>query len=299
MRNNKTNFIPATMRSKKSESGIGLRRSFHKRHTGYISITALLTEQLPVAEIARRYGVHRSWIYRLKARYDTDGDRAFQPRSRRPHGTPTATPAATVQLVLRLRRDLTAAGLDAGADTIRWHLQHRHQLTLSRATIYRLLVRHHAVTPDPTKRPRTSYTRFQAEQPNETWQSDFTHWRLHDGTDVEILNWLDDHSRPLLSCTAHAAVSGDDVGEGAGGRLLVARGGMESFAAGGAHAVTRMSATSDPRIAPPRRLTMRLRRLRSRRCRSSAWSSSPRRRAGLHRRSPSAIPITCAGLSAS
>ncbi len=43
------------------------------------------------------------------------------------------------------------------------------------------------------------------------WQSDFIHWRLVDGTDVEVLNWLDDHSRYLLSCTAHRPVTGDDV----------------------------------------------------------------------------------------
>ena len=45
-------------------------------------------------------------------------------------------------------------------------------------------------------------------QPNEMWQSDFIHWRLADGTDVEVLNWLDDHSRYLLSCTVHRPVSG-------------------------------------------------------------------------------------------
>ncbi|HEY1775754.1 MAG TPA: integrase core domain-containing protein [Solirubrobacteraceae bacterium] len=43
------------------------------------------------------------------------------------------------------------------------------------------------------------------------WQSDFIHWRLEDGTDVEILNWLDDHSRYLLSCTAHRPVTGDAI----------------------------------------------------------------------------------------
>jgi hypothetical protein len=43
------------------------------------------------------------------------------------------------------------------------------------------------------------------------WQSDFIHWRLADGTDVEILNWLDDHSRYLLSSTAHEPVTGEDV----------------------------------------------------------------------------------------
>ena len=67
------------------------------------------------------------------------------------------------------------------------------------------------ITPEPRKRPRSSYIRFEAAQPNEMWQSDFMHWRLADGSDVEVLNWLDDHSRCLLSCTAHEPVTGDDV----------------------------------------------------------------------------------------
>ncbi len=67
------------------------------------------------------------------------------------------------------------------------------------------------VVPEPRKRPKSPYLRFEAAQPNETWQSDFTHWRLADGTDIEILNWLDDHSRYLLSSTAHQPVTGDDV----------------------------------------------------------------------------------------
>ena len=53
--------------------------------------------------------------------------------------------------------------------------------------------------------------RFAASAPNEVWQSDFTHGRLADGSEVEILNWLDDHSRALLACTAFRRVSGDDV----------------------------------------------------------------------------------------
>jgi hypothetical protein len=53
-----------------------------------------------------------------------------------------------------------------------------------------------------TLRAKSYITRFEAVQPNETWQSDFTHWRLADGRDVEIFNWLDDHSRYLLACVA-------------------------------------------------------------------------------------------------
>ena len=113
--------------------------------------------------------------------------------------------------MLRLRKQLEGAGLDAGADTIGWHLAHHHATTVSRATINRILVRAGAVTPDPAKRPKSSYLRFEADQPNETWQSDFTHYRLTDGTDVEILSWLDDCSRYALSVTAHARVTGPVV----------------------------------------------------------------------------------------
>ena len=60
----------------------------------------------------------------------------------------------------------------------------------------------------PRKRPRSSWRRFEASQPNETWQSDFIHWHLADGTGIEVINFLDDHSRALLSCTAHRAISG-------------------------------------------------------------------------------------------
>lgn len=44
--------------------------------------------------------------------------------------------------------------------------------------------------------------------PNEMWQSDFTHWTLADGTDVEILTFLDDRSRFALSVTAHNPITG-------------------------------------------------------------------------------------------
>jgi transposase InsO family protein len=116
-----------------------------------------------------------------------------------------------VDQILDLRSRLASQGLDAGADTIGWHLQNHHNISVSRATIYRILRRANTITPAPAKKPRSSYIRFQAEQPNQTWQADFTHHRLADGTDIEILTWLDDHSRYALSITAHQPVTGPAV----------------------------------------------------------------------------------------
>jgi transposase InsO family protein len=124
---------------------------------------------------------------------------------------PPATPPEVRQRVLELRRALTADGLDAGPETIRWHLEREQLRVLSTSTIRRILHDAGLIVPEPRKRPRSSYIRFQAAQPNEMWQPDFIHWRLADETDVEILNWLDDHSRLLLSCSAHEPVTGDVV----------------------------------------------------------------------------------------
>jgi transposase InsO family protein len=174
-------------------------------------ITAVLAGSSQ-SEVARTYGVSQGWISRLMKLYEAEGEQAFEPRSRAPKNSPTATPPDTVELVLRLRKELSEAGLDAGADTLDWHLQHHHQTTLARATINRILVRAGQVSPDPAKRPKSSYIRFEAEQPNETWQSDFTHYRLtrtdgHPDTDAEIISWLDDHSRYALHISAHTRVT--------------------------------------------------------------------------------------------
>jgi transposase InsO family protein len=179
-------------------------------------ITAVIVEGRTQAEAAAADGVSKGWVSKLLGRYRAEGETAFEPRSRRPNASPAATPAAMVELVLRLRKQLAEAGLDAGADTIGWHLTRHHRSTLSRATINRILVRAGAVVPEPAKRPKSSYIRFAAEAPNECWQADFTHYRLTRpdgaaGADVEILTWLDDCSRYLLSVTAHVRVTGPIV----------------------------------------------------------------------------------------
>ena len=174
-------------------------------------ITAVTVERRPVGEVARAYGVARSWIYTLLARYRAEGDAAFEPRSRRPKSSPSAIADATVALIIELRKELSGQGLDAGPDTIAWHLARHHRVRVSAATVARYLARHGLVVPEPRKRPKSSYIRFQAAQPNECWQADFTHYPLAHGTGTEILTWLDDHSRLALRVTAWNRVTGPIV----------------------------------------------------------------------------------------
>jgi transposase InsO family protein len=174
-------------------------------------ITAVIVEGRSQADVARSYGVSKGWVSKLVARYRIDGDGAFEPRSRRPKTSPTAIAAATIDRIIEVRRQLITRGLDAGPDTVAWHLEHHHHIVVSVSTIARTLTRAGLVTAQPQKRPRSSYIRFQAEQPNETWQADFTHYRLANDVDIEILTWLDDHSRYALSVTAHLRVTGSAV----------------------------------------------------------------------------------------
>ena len=143
-------------------------------------VNAVVVEGRTHAEVAAQYGLSRSWVTRLVARYRLEGDSALEARSRRPRAFPTQVCDSVVELAVNLRAELESQGLDAGPHTVCWYLQQRHQITVSPSTIRRRFVDLGLVEPNPKKRPRSSYVRFEADLPNEMWQSDFTHWRLAD-----------------------------------------------------------------------------------------------------------------------
>ena len=176
-----------------------------------VAVLKVVSTQATVGEVAAEIGISRRHLQRLLARYREGGLEALEPRSRRPKSNANQTPERVRQRVIELRLQLRSEGLDAGALTIAWHLEQEGLRAPSDSTIRRILHAEGLIEPQPRKRPRSSYARFEAAQPNETWQSDSTHWRLADGSDVEILNWLDDHSRYLLRCSAHQPVDGETV----------------------------------------------------------------------------------------
>ena len=162
--------------------------------------------------MARDYGVSRVWVQKLVHRYQREGPAAFEPHSRRPHSNPRAIGLELEDQIVRLRKTLTKKGVDAGAETIAAHLQAAGVQPLPAvSTIWRILSRRGFVTPQPQKRPRSSWHRFCADQPNERWQADITHWRLADDTEVEILNILDDHSRVNIAAHARRITLGPQV----------------------------------------------------------------------------------------
>ena len=177
-------------------------------------VEAHLLEGRSVAELAAAHGVHRSWIYKLLARYREGGYEALEPRSRAPRSNPNRTPEEVVQAIVSLREQLLSQGHDGGAETIAHHLARQGVGQVPAvSTIWRILRREGLVAPQPQKRPHSSLIRFEADLPNETWQADITHWRLAGGRDVEILNMIDDHSRLFLSSVVRPTFKAADVVE--------------------------------------------------------------------------------------
>ena len=176
-----------------------------------VIVLSVVQQQLSKAETARRYQVSWRWVHTLVTRDQTGGWEAVEPRSRRPHGNSRAITAAVRERILTLRRELQRSGLDHGPISIAARLQQEGLRPPAFSTIRRILTAAGLITPEPKKRPKSSYRRFAADQPNECWQSDFTHWQLADGTGVEIINWLDDHSRYLLATRAYRRITGQIV----------------------------------------------------------------------------------------
>ena len=158
-------------------------------------VDAVVVEGRSYREVARAHGVSKSWVGKLVGRFRAGGYPAIEPRSRAARRIPHRTPDALEDEIVALRKELTELGLDAGAATIHYHLGTRHEAVPSVSTIWRVLRRRGFVIPQPHKWPRSSWIRFEAQLPNECWQSDVTHWRLRDRTEVEIVNLIDDHSR--------------------------------------------------------------------------------------------------------
>ena len=168
---------------------------------GTLVVTAVRVEGRTKAEVARDYGVSRRWVHELCRRFEADGEAGLEPRSRRPRSSPHRTSEELEDEIVELRKELDRPrrgcrsphdrGPPASAATGRAAPVGRHDLADPVPPGLR-----HPAAPEATAELLGSGSR--PSMPNERWQADITHWRLADGTEVEILNVIDDHSRFLV-----------------------------------------------------------------------------------------------------
>lgn len=165
-----------------------------------------------VAAFCREHQISRQTFYKFRARFDEQGIDGLKDRSRRPLTSPGQTPAKVEDMVVRRRKQLIELGCDHGPQSIVWSLQRDgHTEVPSPSTVWQILTRRGAITPQPQKRPKSATKRFCFARPNECWQSDWTGWWLADGTAVAIAGSLDDHSRYVVGLRADAGDADGDL----------------------------------------------------------------------------------------
>jgi transposase InsO family protein len=165
----------------------------------------------PIKELARAHDVSASWLFKLLRRYRLEGPEGLEARSRRPLRSPGRIADRFEDEIVALHKELADDGFDAGAQSVHYHLTERHQHPPSVSTVFRVLKARGFVTLQPQKRPKSSFTRFVADLPNQCWQADMTHVELDGGQAYEVLNMIDDHSRLCVASRAMGVVKATDV----------------------------------------------------------------------------------------
>jgi hypothetical protein len=110
-----------------------------------------------------------------------------------------------VELIVATRQVLTVEGWDNGALSIRNRLLRDGHQPPAWRTIHRVLVRAGLVVPEPKKRPRSSWRRFEFPAPDDCWQIDAFDYRLAEGRAVVVFEIKDDCSRTQIANLAWPA----------------------------------------------------------------------------------------------
>ena len=176
-------------------------------------LVATLPEDTRLAPWCRKLGISRQTAYKWRARYRAEGVAGLEDRSRAPKRPAGRVDASVEDAVVAARKQLAEEGLDAGPASIHDRLVAKGLAAPSEATIWRIAVRRGQVNPQPAKRPKVSYKRFERSRPNECWQGDDTHYPLASGQEVRIINLLDDHSRLNVDSLAVAVCTSARVWE--------------------------------------------------------------------------------------
>lgn len=158
-----------------------------------------------VSHVCRQLGISRDTFYRYRGRLEAEGFVGLLPRSTRPRSSPGQTPPEMVELIVAKRAALKRDGWDYGARSIHSRLKRAGIDVPSARTVHRVLVRAGLVEPQPAKRPRSSFKRFEHPAPNACWQLDGTEWALADQSEACILRLTDDHARMILASRAAPA----------------------------------------------------------------------------------------------
>src|SRR5258708_24357792 len=146
---------------------------------------------VPVTEVASRYGVSRQTVHAWLSRYRDEGPSGLADRSHKVHQHPWQIPADVESAVCELRR----AHPKWGPKRLVFEMDRRGYGTVTRSTVYRVLVRNSLVEPKSRKGRRQDYRRWERPVAMQLWQPAVTaRPGPADGPEGEIATRIDDHS---------------------------------------------------------------------------------------------------------
>jgi transposase InsO family protein len=165
-----------------------------QRHAAVLEV---LVDGAPVTEVAGRYGVSRQTVHRWLRRYAKAGLAGLVDRPPTPKSCPHQMTPEVEAAVVAMRR----AHPGWGPRTIGHQLAQAGVVAVpGRSSIYRALVRHGLIDPKARKRRRSDYRRWERSRSMELWQMDITGGVvLADGSKLQVLTGIDDHSRFCVS----------------------------------------------------------------------------------------------------
>jgi transposase InsO family protein len=147
---------------------------------------------IPVTEVAERYGVSRQSVHAWLRRYRDEGPSGLADRSHKVHAHPWQIPAEVESAICEMRRTHPRWG----PKRLVFEMDRCGHGTVTRSTVYRVLVRNGLIEPKSRKRRRQDYKRWERPVAMELWQLDVTASAfLADGREVKIVTGVDDHSR--------------------------------------------------------------------------------------------------------
>src|SRR3569833_2029804 len=164
-----------------------------------------------VTDLCVELGMSRTTYYEAAARFAEHGLEGLLPRSRRPLRSPNQTPAEVEDAEVAARKLLAEEGWDNGAESIACRLRRDGVRPPAVSTINRILSRRGLGVPQPQKRPRSSFKRFNFTERNGCWQIDAFQWKLADGTPTVVFEILDDAARHEIDARAAHGETSDEA----------------------------------------------------------------------------------------
>lgn len=130
-----------------------------------------------VTTFCAEHGISRKTFYLLRSRAVAEGPAALlEPKSRRPHTSPTQLGDDIKVQALQVRASLEQSGLDHGPISVHAKMTAMGLPAPSTASLSRVFRDAGVARAAPNKRPRASFRRFVYPAPNACWQLDATEY---------------------------------------------------------------------------------------------------------------------------